>query len=104
MTEAEYNWTKVITRDVIGFSDRTIRKFVEGQANSVARNLALTTEHGYGIIYPDEDKEIELNPLRNVLIKHLPAVGADGEISAAREGVFGHNVTNYNKVGLVSDI
>lgn len=103
MTDVEYNWTKVITRDVVGFSDRVIRKFVEGQANSVARNLALTTEHGYGVIYPDDDKEIENNPLRRILLKHLPAVTKDGDVTGVREGVFGHNVTDYNKNGMKFD-
>lgn len=63
MTEEEIAWTSYVTKGVLGFSERSIRWFVESQANSVCKNLKIP------LIYeeiPDRD-----NPLRVMLLDRI---------------------------------
>lgn len=43
MCEEEKIWTKYITKNLLGFSERAIEMFIEEKANSVCRNLKLST-------------------------------------------------------------
>lgn len=83
MVVAEKKWTKFVTQNLMGFSDRTIDIFVEEQANSVCSNL--------GIPLPFE-KEKE-NPLKKILTKNLKG----GENTESRESFFEVNVASYSK-------
>lgn len=83
MVSAEKKWTKFVTQNLMGFSDRTIDIFVEEQANSVCTNL--------GIPLPFE-KQKE-NPLKKILTKNLKG----GENTESRESFFEVNVASYSK-------
>lgn len=83
MVVAEKKWTKFVTQNLMGFSDRTIDIFVEEQANSVCSNL--------GIPLPFE-KQKE-NPLKKILTKNLKG----GENTESRESFFEVNVASYSK-------
>jgi ribonucleotide reductase beta subunit family protein with ferritin-like domain len=41
MTDIEKEWTKYLSKDLLGFSDRAIDMYVEYKANEVAENLNL---------------------------------------------------------------
>lgn len=91
MTEAEIKWTSYIGKDQLGFSDKSIRAFVEGQANSVCSNLGLP------LIY--EESSLESNPLKDLLKRHITADGL-----VARSNNFMNNNATYVKgSGLVDD-
>lgn len=105
MTNAEKRWTSYlsnINQDWVseisdvpvderratlkGFSQDVINVFIEGQANSVCKNLGLP------LIYPESKGEY--NPLKTLLTRHL---------SYARESVFeskGKEYNNHAKVDL----
>ena len=82
MVEAEKVWTKFVTQNLMGFSDRTIDIFVEEQANSVCTNLGLM---------PLYEKHKE-NPLKKILVKNLK--GGENE---SRSAFFEVNSTEYSK-------
>ena len=82
MTEAEIEWTLYATKGLHGFTEKSVRIFVESQANSVCKNLGIPT------IY---DK-VKNNPLKRLLTSHLK--GGDKE---SRSGFFERNVVEYSK-------
>ena len=82
MVEAEKEWTKFATQNLMGFSDRTIDIFVEEQANSVCSNLGLI---------PMYEKHKE-NPLKKILVKNLK--GGEHE---SRTAFFECNTVDYSK-------
>lgn len=88
LTDAEKRWTKYMTKGIMGFSDNIIDVFVEGQANSVCKNL------GIPLLY---DKHAN-NPLQDILSKHI-----SGGEHKKRGGFFERNVAEYSKGGLVID-
>ncbi len=71
----------------MGFSDRTIRIFVQNAANEICKNLKIPE------IYPEEKDD----PLGKLLRQNL----RDGSV-ATRENFFTGNVTAYSK-GSVKD-
>lgn len=85
MTEAEIEWTTYIGKDQLGFSPVSIRLFVQGQANSVCKNL------GFDLIYP-EDGGVEQNPLKDLLRRHISSEG-----SITRSNTFVNNNATYVK-------
>ena len=100
MTEAEITWTKHITKGILGFSERSIEIFVQGQANSVCKNLKLP------LLF--EAQDLSNNPLRKVLRDHLPELSDDSEDTKgslnARSSIFTNNSTQYAKAGLKLDL
>jgi len=87
MTVAEKRWSKYALRDMKGSSDRAIDLLVEGQANSVCRNLMI----------PELFETARTNPLKKLLLKNLK-----GGISS-RTNFFEGNVVDYDKVSLIVD-
>jgi len=59
MTDAEIRWTTYATEGVLGFSEQSIRIYVEHKANSVCKNL------GISLLYEDTDG----GPLQSLLKK-----------------------------------
>lgn len=86
MTQAEIRWTKYVTKDILGFSDESIRIFIEGQANSVCRNL------GIPLLYKEEP--ISNNPLLASVLEHIKG----GEVDT-KTLFFEGNVADYTKTG-----
>lgn len=82
MCEAEKRWTKYATKDLLGFTDRSIDIFIQGKANSVCKNL------GFELIYPVETD----NPLQKLLNKSLKG----GEVES-RTNFFEANSVEYTK-------
>lgn len=64
MAEEEIIWTSYITEGMLGFSERSIRWFIEAQANSICRNLKIPNAYDLEI----EDRD---NPLRQFLLEKL---------------------------------
>ena len=87
MTEIEIEWITFASEGLMGFSERTIRIFVQNAANEICNNLKIPT------IYPEEKDD----PL-NKLLRHNMR---DGSV-ATRENFFTGNVTAYSK-GSVKD-
>lgn len=63
MCEAEKRWANYASKGILGFSEHTIKNMVEGQANSVCKNLGLPLQ------YPEVP--LSQNPLRKLLLDHL---------------------------------
>ena len=89
MTEAEIRWTTYVSKGLIGFSDEAIKVFIEGQANSVCKNLMIEP------IY----EEVKINPLRTLLLKHLKG----GELES-RTNFFEKRPIEYSNGSIIMDI
>ena len=87
MCEAEIRWTTYVTKGILGFSEHTIKVFIESQANSVCKNLKLP------LLYPVVD--LKDNPLRKLMLDHLK--GGDVE---SKTMFFEENATEYAKGNL----
>lgn len=92
MTEAEIEWTSYIGKDQLGFSEKSIRTFVEGQANSVCRNLK------FPLIY--EDVSLEDNPLKDLLARHI----ANEDIKTRSNNFMNNNASYVKGVGFQDDL
>lgn len=84
MTEAEIRWGKYATKGLLGFSDKSIERFVHTQANEVFSNLMLPK------IYPEYT--IKENPLQRLLTDHIKG----GEV-ATKTLFFEGNPVDYSK-------
>jgi hypothetical protein len=91
MTDAEIRWTSYISKDLDGFTPATIKAYIEGQANSVCRNLGLP------LMY----EEAVNNPLKKILYDHISIVK---EGVKRRTAFFEGNVADYSKSSLVDDL
>lgn len=87
IVEIEITWIKFASEGLMGFSDRTIRIFIQNAANEICNNLQIP------VVYPEEKDD----PL-NKLLRHNMR---DGSV-ATRENFFTGNVTAYSK-GSVKD-
>ena len=87
MCEAEIRWTTYVTKGILGFSEHTIKVFIESQANSVCKNLKLPLL--YSIV------DLKDNPLRKLMLDHLKG----GEVES-KTMFFEENATEYAKGNL----
>lgn len=88
ITEVEIAWTLFASEGLMGFSERTIRIFVQNAANAICKNLKIP------LIYPVEKDD----PLHKLLTQNL----RDGSVTT-RENFFTGNVTAYSKGSLKDD-
>lgn len=87
MVDAEIRWTKYVTKDMLGFSDHSIKVYIESQGNSVCNNLGLP------LLY--EEVPLEKNPLKQKLLSHYK----NAEEVTTKSLFFEANVADYQKTG-----
>lgn len=87
MVDAEIRWTKYVTKDMLGFSDHSIKVYIESQGNSVCRNL------GIPLLY--EEVPLADNPLKQKLLSHYK----NAEDVTTKSLFFEANVADYQKTG-----
>lgn len=92
ISEAEKRWTNYVANGVIlGFSDRTIKVFIEHQANEVCKNMGIPPVY--------EDHSNEDNPLLKLVKDHVKG----GEV-ATKTLFFEGNVADYSKAAVKMDL
>lgn len=92
ISEAEKRWTSYVANGVIlGFSDRTIKVFIEHQANEVCKNMGIPPVY--------EDHSNEDNPLLKLVKDHVKG----GEV-ATKTLFFEGNVADYSKAAVKMDL
>lgn len=87
MCNAEIRWTKYISKNLLGYSEDSIRIYIESQANSVCKNLGLP------LLY--EEVDITKNPLRQLLLSHYK----NKNDNTTKTLFFEANVADYQKSG-----
>lgn len=87
-TELEKRWGNYACKGLLGFSEDSIKIFVENRANDICRNMWLDP------IYPD----VKNDPLDKLLRKYLVGTGEE-----SRQKFFEQNVLNYNHGGMSDD-
>ena len=91
MCEAEKRWTNYMTKGILGFSEQTIKAFIEGQANSVCKNL------GIPLLY--DHVPMVQNPLKKLMLDHLKG----GEVET-KTLFFEGNPVDYAKGSIDMDL
>lgn len=92
ISEAEKRWTNYVANGtILGFSDRTIKIFIENQANEVCKNMGIPP------VYEDHSKED--NPLLKLVKDHVKG----GEV-ATKTLFFEGNVADYSKAAVKMDL
>ena len=92
ISEAEKRWTNYVANGtILGFSDRTIKVFIENQANEVCKNMGIRPVY--------EDHSNEDNPLLKLVKDHVKG----GEV-ATKTLFFEGNVADYSKAAVKMDL
>jgi ribonucleoside-diphosphate reductase, beta subunit len=92
ISEAEKRWTNYVANGtILGFSDRTIKVFIEHQANEVCKNMGIPPVY--------EDHSNEDNPLLKLVKDHVKG----GEV-ATKTLFFEGNVADYSKAAVKMDL
>ena len=89
MVNAEIRWLTYLTTGLMGFSDMSIKIFVEDKANNICKNLGLTQMY----------EQNKTNPIEKLLTDNLK-----GGVVESRSNFFEGNVVEYSKGSLIMDI
>lgn len=94
MTIEEKIWTKHISKNLLGFTDRSIDMFIEYQANSICKNLGIELLYG----------ETDGGPLLNLVKENsmLTNTGSSKGL-ATKTNFFENSVGDYAKNSLDDD-
>lgn len=95
ITEAEIRWTTYVTKGILGFSERTIKVFIENQSNEVCTNMGIPTLY--------EDYSNVDNPLRDKVREHVKGGNEKGDVET-KTLFFEGNVADYSKASVKMDL
>lgn len=91
MVDSEIRWSSYVTRNILGFSEVSVKVFTEHQANSICKNLKIP------LMY--EEVPIHSNPLEQLLQMHIK-----GGSMETKTLFFEGNVADYEKGGPKMDL